>query len=139
MKRAEVLREATVPLSLPDVPSVVPAATGNPATEHGNGTASAGFIAPTVAQRGAKLTQQEIEVIKKGSFINNKVYIPFEATDASAASLGGAGKWEDPDGLLSLSEKQARQNPGWNRAEDVIPECTIINQISPRNVTQETG
>jgi calpain-7 len=109
----------------------------------------------------SRLSTEEIAVLRRSSFINGKRFVPFFPADASYANLSGNGRWRDSDGILDLSgkikkissslnrsrlicnsilylskAKQQKRLAGWAPAEDYIPNATIVNQVSPRNVTQ---
>ncbi|CBY22867.1 unnamed protein product [Oikopleura dioica] len=84
----------------------------------------------------SKLSSEEIAVLRRSSFINGKKFVPFFPGDASYANLSGNGRWRDSDGILDLSAKQQKRLAGWAPAEDYIPNATVVNQVSPRNVTQ---
>ena len=145
IERAETLQaeEQLEQLHLPDIPGDVPSAAK---------LASKPAITPTVpppqilspaaatppTPTGAKLTKEEIAILGRNSKINGKQFVPFEPRDASKSALFVAGgkRWIDPDGILALSEKQQKRLGGWHHAEEKINQAVIINQVSPRNVTQ---
>jgi hypothetical protein len=53
-----------------------------------------------------KFTKEEIAVLKSTSVINNKLFLPFSETDA--ANIEKQKNFTDPDGFLTLSDKQKR-------------------------------
>jgi len=136
IERAEVLKSNEVALNLPEVPKNIkfqskPDQKKSPCTP-----SPSNIVPPGPKTSGQKLSALEIKILRNSSKINGKVYIPFADSDAKLSALLGNGKWNDPDGLLTLAKKQEKRNPGWNRAEEVVPDATIINEINPRNVTQ---
>ena len=111
IERAEVLKSNEVALNLPEVPKNIKLQTKldqkkPPVTPPSN------IVPPGPKTSGQKLSALEIKILRNSSKINGKVYIPFADSDAKLSALLGNGKWNDPDGLLTLAKKQEKRNPG---------------------------
>lgn len=102
--------------------------------------------APTVVQapasgsdesRPPKLTSVEIEVLKRSSVINGRVFLPWLDGEELLEDFtcGEAAPFSDPDGLFHLSPQQAARLGGWKRPSQFVgPDHQpprIIKAISP--------
>ena len=111
IERAEVLKSNEVALNLPEVPKNIKLQT-KPDQKKSPVTPPSNIVPPGPKTSGQKLSALEIKILRNSSKINGKVYIPFADSDAKLSALLGNGKWNDPDGLLTLAKKQEKRNPG---------------------------
>ena len=131
LERAETLKRgetSSSPPAAPAAPVAVPAAT--PAAP----TAPAAPAAPP--RGGQMLADDEKEVLARSSKIAGKLFYPY-MDDGQRERFHHASAWEDPDGLLPLSDKQREHFGRWARPSQFVRgEPTMIYLVSSLSITQ---
>eukprot|EP01029_Cantina_marsupialis_P017185 TRINITY_DN3858_c0_g1_i1.p1 TRINITY_DN3858_c0_g1~~TRINITY_DN3858_c0_g1_i1.p1 ORF type:complete len:951 (+),score=238.09 TRINITY_DN3858_c0_g1_i1:136-2988(+) len=88
------------------------------------------------APAGEALTDSEREALKKSSFINSLIFLPWVGEDLKE-KFYYMGKFEDPDGLLRLAPKQSRRFNDWKRPDDMhIEKLSVVKMMNPHSITQ---
>jgi len=83
-------------------------------------------------------TNEEKQVLKESSWINGKLFVPWQDSDATHDDFITATSYTDPQGKLDLSAKQNKALAKWKRATDLLGDKPrIVAQVDPVNVTQE--
>ncbi|GMH86802.1 hypothetical protein TL16_g10658 [Triparma laevis f. inornata] len=88
------------------------------------------------------LTKEEIEVLKISSRIGTKTFMPFVDSDVNARAFTTLGEqeYEDPDGLLKLSDSQKRHFHKWARPSEIAQRqrkhACMYHTISPYTIKQ---
>lgn len=73
--------------------------------------------------RPPKLTPAEIEVLKRSSVINDRLFLPWldgEELLEDFTCSGEVAPFSDPDGLFRLSPQQAARLGGWKRPSQFV-------------------
>lgn len=86
-----------------------------------------------VANEG--LTNREIEILRRSSYIRNIVLYPWMDSDANSKFTFDE-KWRDANGLLSLSAKQKSKFGKWKRISNICKKPKIVNIVTPYSITQ---
>lgn len=94
-----------------------------------------GFRSVESASERAKLTPLEIDVLRKTSFINRRVYPPWIDQD-SQERFAFPITFSDPDGPLTLAPKQKTKFAQWVRPADLCEEPHMIYAISSLSIRQ---
>jgi calpain-7 len=83
------------------------------------------------------LTDKEIEVLRESSVINEKLYLPWiDHVDRNEVLIDELKIFQDPDGILSLSEQQKKHFYSWRRPHEIMKDPKIISTLNVENVTQ---
>uniref|UniRef100_A0A8R1HS41 Calpain catalytic domain-containing protein n=1 Tax=Caenorhabditis japonica TaxID=281687 RepID=A0A8R1HS41_CAEJA len=87
---------------------------------------------------GKKFTKEELEVLSATSNINNKLYVPFHSYDKINEFKGNSDgrKFTDPDGKISLTQKQMVKLKTWKRASELFENPVIISTIDCHTIKQ---
>ncbi|WAR09858.1 CAN7-like protein [Mya arenaria] len=80
-------------------------------------------------------TKEEIDVLRKTSDINGRVYVPFLSTDVRE-KFAFPVPFTDKDGKLALSAKQIQQISKWVRPEDFCDSPQMIYAVSSFSIRQ---
>jgi MIT (microtubule interacting and transport) domain len=90
------------------------------------------------------LTAAEIDVLKKSSIVNGKIYMPWLEGEEDIEGFEFEVPWTDPDGLLALSAKQQQKLVGMKRPKEIAKmrgssePLAMIKTITPYTITQVT-
>jgi len=85
------------------------------------------------------LSREEVDVLRRSSHINGKVYLPWDDTDIYE-TFTYPEPFKDPDGRLPLSGKQKQHFGGWRRPAQFvrsIAEPVMIEQVSAATIKQD--
>lgn len=117
---------------------------------------------PGKQKKEVPLSNEEISVLKRSSLIASRVFMPWSDKDAHKLSLSTSYLptypllWEDPDGLLPLSDKQKHHFHRWARPSEIVSlrqqllwqqkrnnnktiksPVMVLQSISPYNIQQK--
>lgn len=84
-------------------------------------------------------SQQELDVLRRSSRINGRIYLPWMEVDLDE-TFAFEQLFTDPDGLLTLSTRQASKFAAWRRPHQfcvVKGGLKLINTISPYSIKQD--
>ena len=83
-------------------------------------------------------TKDEISVLRNGSFINSREYVPFfsEFDTVKEKFNGFSIPFTDKDGKLALSSSQRERFTQWIRPDDLYENPTLILSVSSFSVKQ---
>ena len=96
------------------------------------------------AAGGARLSPEEIEVLKRSSLINGRIFQPWLAMDLQER-FNYLEPFTDPDGRLALSPKQRGHLKAWKRPSQYMggrgvgDEPKMIELLSPYSIVQVCG
>lgn len=90
----------------------------------------------------SSLTQEEILVLRQSSIINGKCFQPWLDGEETREKFnyGNNIQFNDPDGILPLSESQKRSNGIYRRPIEFLPPSqppVVIRMITPLAITQD--
>jgi hypothetical protein len=128
------------PTTLPVMPPTSPAAAPSPSPSPASSSSGARLPVPPAAP---KLTPAEIDVLKRSSTINGRVFLPWLDGEESLEEFGSgsdAPLFSDPDGLFQLSPQQTARLGGWKRPSQLLgpgQEPRMIKAINPFNIGQD--
>ena len=99
---------------------------------------------PNNTNQSEKLTQYEIEVLKRSSHITSGVFLPWSDDEALEFNNSPTQRWTNPtdNGKLPLSDKQVEKGCRWARPADIVSmrrnSCKIamIKSITPYTIKQ---
>ncbi|RHY32781.1 hypothetical protein DYB32_002251 [Aphanomyces invadans] len=121
LRHVEVKRKVPDATSLPHQQRAVP---------HDPGHVAASDVAPQ-----AKYTAEEVDVLRRSSVINGRLFQPWIASDEKFDTTEA---FTDPDGLLSMSSKQLEKLAKWVRPSEYgTAPPRMVSQISPYVVVQD--
>ncbi|KAF0458642.1 cysteine proteinase [Gigaspora margarita] len=83
-----------------------------------------------------KLTQKEKDILKHTSNINGRIYLPWDETDLKK-EFEDDSPFLDPDGTLSLSDKQRENFGGWKRPSEIMSNPKMIAMICSSAIKQD--
>ncbi|TPX33127.1 hypothetical protein SmJEL517_g03958 [Synchytrium microbalum] len=83
-----------------------------------------------------KLTSQELEVLRKTSYVNNRAYLPWLELDLNERFYY-PDLFTDPDGVLKLSARQTSRFGGWKRPCQFMAAPKMIHLVSSTNIVQD--
>uniref|UniRef100_A0A7S4BPK7 Calpain catalytic domain-containing protein n=1 Tax=Chrysotila carterae TaxID=13221 RepID=A0A7S4BPK7_CHRCT len=97
---------------------------------------SVSTAAQGAAPKAQLLSAEEREVLARSSMINGKLFYPW-LLDDRRERFDYPTPWEDPDGLLSLSEEQIRHFGKWARPSEFMRgQPKMIYLVSALTITQ---
>ena len=105
-------------------------------TSKANPAAAATAVVP---RNLGQLSDDEKEVLKRGSRINGKLFMPW-VNDQKSERWSYERPWEDPEGVLALGTKQQAALGNWKRPNEFIKASTgpmMIANVSPYCITQD--
>jgi hypothetical protein len=132
-----VLHKTATPPTVTKPPNSAPAAVNRKRSAQGIKTAG---INNTV--KAGDLTAAEIEVLKKSSIVNGKLYMPWLEGEEHTEGFDFEVPWTDPDGLLSLAPKQQQKLVGMKRPKEIAKmrgstePLAMIKTVTPYTITQ---
>jgi MIT (microtubule interacting and transport) domain len=132
-----VLHKTATPPTVTKPPNSAPAAVNRKRNAQGIKTAG---INNTV--KAGDLTAAEIEVLKKSSIVNGKLYMPWLEGEEHTEGFDFEVPWTDPDGLLSLAPKQQQKLVGMKRPKEIAKmrgstePLAMIKTVTPYTITQ---
>ncbi|KAL0220041.1 hypothetical protein P9112_005694 [Eukaryota sp. TZLM1-RC] len=89
-------------------------------------------FSPTfLSSRSVSLSSSEIEVLKKASKIHNLVFLPW--VHADSRSVKTSPNYTDPNGLFTLTERQASYFTSWRRATEF---SNSMKSPEPKSIKQ---
>ena len=129
LERAEQLKSGKPAASAPA--AAAPAGAGFAAAR-----ATAPKPAPKPPPAGQGLGDEEKAVLARSSKIAGKLYYPY-MNDGQRERFHFDAPWEDPDGLLALSDKQKEHFRGWSRPSQFVQgDPKMIYLVSSLSITQ---
>ncbi|KAI9199322.1 uncharacterized protein BJ171DRAFT_216174 [Polychytrium aggregatum] len=93
--------------------------------------------APPGSEGPTRLSEAELEVIKGSSVVNGRIYPPWLETDKKER-FAFSRAFEDPDGLLAMSDQQIDKAAVWKRPAEFMSKPTIFSFISGTTLIQDT-
>jgi MIT (microtubule interacting and transport) domain len=132
-----VLHKTATPPTVTKAPNSAPAAVDRKRSTQGVKRAG---INTTV--NAGDLTAAEIEVLKKSSIVNGKLYMPWLEGEEHTEGFEFEVPWTDPDGLLSLAPKQQQKLVGMKRPKEIAKmrgstePLAMIKTVTPYTITQ---
>ena len=136
LERAEQLKHGKPSAASPPAP---PSAAAAPAAAAPAAAAPAATppAAPKPTQGGGqRLADDEKDVLARSSKVAGKLFYPY-MNDGQRERFHFDGAWDDPDGLLALSEKQKVHFGGWARPSQFVQgEPRMIYLVSSLSITQ---
>jgi calpain-7 len=89
-----------------------------------------------IIDTGAKLSQYELAVLRRGSKINGRAYVPFFNIDLQERFAFQA-PFVDHDGPLKLAPKQQSHFARWARPDEIMSEPKMIMALSYFAIKQD--
>lgn len=100
------------------------------------GSATTGAGGSAGGSRGG-YTKEELDVLRKTSYINAREYVPFMAeVDNNLEKFNYPLPFSDKDGLLILSPKQKNNFSNWVRSSELSPDPKMIVNMSCFSIRQ---
>lgn len=87
-------------------------------------------------KRHQSFTQEELIVLRRGSFINEREYVPFLQHVDSKEKFYLPIPFSDNDGLLKLSNSQKEKFSSWARPDEIFEDPKLIMIISSFSIKQ---
>ncbi|RLN99360.1 hypothetical protein DYB28_009614, partial [Aphanomyces astaci] len=85
----------------------------------------------------AKYTAEEVDVLRRSSVINGRLFQPWMASDTHV-DVAADSLFVDPDGFLAMSPKQLDKLAKWSRPSDYGTNAPrMVSQISPYAIVQD--
>ncbi|RHY05840.1 hypothetical protein DYB25_008257, partial [Aphanomyces astaci] len=85
----------------------------------------------------AKYTAEEVDVLRRSSVINGRLFQPWMASDTHV-DVAADSLFVDPDGFLAMSPKQLDKLAKWSRPSDYGTNAPrMVSQISPFAIVQD--
>ncbi len=81
-------------------------------------------------------TKHEIDVLRRGSFINNRYYVPFFPEIDTKEKFFLPLPFTDKDGKLALSKSQQERFSKWARPDEIFDNPTLMMLVSSFSVKQ---
>uniref|UniRef100_H2YUD5 Calpain catalytic domain-containing protein n=1 Tax=Ciona savignyi TaxID=51511 RepID=H2YUD5_CIOSA len=100
-----------------------------------NHTTSTAKAKDTAQPTNRKYTKEEIDVLRFGSLINGREYLPFMAADLQER-FAFPMPYSDKHGVLELAEKQRSKLGGWKRPDELMEKPQMIMTISSLSIMQ---
>lgn len=89
------------------------------------------------------LSPYEVEVLKQSSLISSGLFLPWCDEEVKIYDFSPSSPWVDPDGMLTLSEKQKQKFRKWARPSEIIHmkrhasrDIKMIHSITPFTIRQ---
>lgn len=82
------------------------------------------------------MDKAEIDILGETSIVNGKMFLPWMDIDLKEP-FKTSGLFEDPDGDLTLSQKQLKSFGGWKRISELANNPQMVELVSPLNIVQD--
>lgn len=89
-----------------------------------------------IIEQRSKLSQHELDVLRRGSKINGRAYVPFFSIDLRER-FAFQTPFVDPDGPLKLAPKQQSYFLRWTRPDEIMSEPKMIMALSYFAIKQD--
>jgi calpain-7 len=88
------------------------------------------------SKRNSSFSQEELNVLRRGSFINDREYVPFLQHVDSKEKFYSPIPFSDKDGLLKLSSSQKEKFGSWARPDELFEDPNLIMIVSSFSIKQ---